>query len=381
MKKYLLALGIATTVALPVHAEFTLYESDKETVKLAGWADIRMVHSQDETELVDGWTRVKLSFARDMGNELEATVVIETGVNLVGRTSIAFPGGDTFQTRRDDLLSLRLGFVGVSHARYGSLTLGKQWGAYYDVAGATDMGRTWGGAASGAYNFNGDGGLSGTGRAEKAVMYRNSFGDFSLALQAQFQSVSDSIDELVAPGNPGETITEIAYDSTFAVSGKYAFAGGHSLYAGFSEGTFTAALADGGGFEVDDSVVALAYSYGEYADGWYAAAFYNDAEFHELDNLNRAIPDSTGIEVYVSYRGDSRWMPYVLYNSLEADSSYGDRYTGDEFHRAFFSAGAIWFWNDSTNLYFDVRIDDSDMSVDQQAIEDDGFAIGIRYLF
>jgi len=56
----------------------------------------------------------------------------ETGVNLVGRTSISFAGGDTFQTRRDDLLNLCLGYVGARHSRWGQLTLGKQWGVYYD---------------------------------------------------------------------------------------------------------------------------------------------------------------------------------------------------------------------------------------------------------
>lgn len=381
MNRKLISIGLVIIFAMPARADITLYENSTDKATLSGYADVRVVNTQGETELVDGFTRLSFRFTRDMGDGWQARAVIEPGINLVGETAIAFAGGDSFQTRRDDVWYLRLGYAGFSHTDYGSLTLGKQWGAFYDVAEVTDMGRTWGGATSGAYNFNGDGGLSGTARADKAVQYRNSFGDFSIALQAQFQSVSDDIDELIAPNNPDETIVEIEYDTTVGAAVKYEFAGDHALFAGFNEGTFTALLEDGGEIEVDDRVTAIAYRYGNYADGLYLGLFYNDAEFHELDNLSRAIPDSTGIEVFASYRGNSKWMPYVLYNSLDADSSYSDRYDGDDFHREFISTGAIWFWNEKTDIYFDVRFDSSDMSGIQREVEDDGVAVGMRYIF
>ena len=381
MNRKLTSIGLAIVFAMPAYADVTIYESGGDTVKIRGRADVAAVNTQGETGLIDGSSRLNINFARDMNDGWSAMAVIETGINLVGETGIAFPGGDSFQTRRDDPLNLRLGYVGVSHPDYGSLTMGKQWGAFYDIAVITDMGRTWSATASGVFNFNGDGGLSGTGRADKAVLYRNSFGDISFALQAQFRAVSDNIDELVAPSDPEDRVLSVDYDSTTGGSVMYTFAGDHTLAAGFNEGTFTGTLEGGGEIEVDDSVVAIAYRYGKYRDGLYVGLFYNDAEFHEIDNFSRAIPDSTGIEVFASYRGDSKWMPYVMYNSLDADSSYGARYDGEEFHREFFATGAIWFWNEKTDIYFDVRVDTSDMGRLQEEIEDDGVAIGMRYTF
>ncbi len=381
MHKVLIVIGLAVVFAIPAHADITIYESGGDTLRIGGWADVRAVNTQDETELVDGFSRLKLSFARDMGDEWEAVVVIETGINLVGETGITFSGGDSLHTRRDDLLNLRLGYVGVSHSDYGELTLGKQWGAYYDVAGITDWGRVWGASASGAYNFNGDGGLSGTGRAEKAVLYRKSFGDISISLQGQLQAVSDEIDNLLGPSDPDEQLVSIDYDSTVAASVTYEFGDGHMFAASVNEGTFTGTFEDGDSVERDDRIAAIGYRYGEYGDGLYLGLLYSESEFHELDNLGRVIPDSTGIEVFASYRGDSRWLPYALYNSLEADDSYESRYEGDVFHREYYALGSIWFWNEETDFFFEARIDSSDMSTAQQEIEDDGVALGMRYRF
>ena len=263
----------------------------------------------------------------------------------------------------------------------GTTDLGKQWGAYYDLAGITDWGRTWGGAASGVYNFHGDGGLSGTGRAEQAIQYRNQWGSFSLALQTQQQTSSDEIDEFDLPGAPVGRITEIKYDSTVGATISYVFAEDHFVGAAFNKGTFVGTLEVGGAIERDDRIAAIGYSYGEYADGIYFAAMYADADFHELDNLNRLMPESEGIEAFASYRGNSRFMPYILYNSLEAKGRYAVLFPGDEFHRQFVALGAVYFWGEQTSLYLDIRIDSSSMSPTQKQAEDDGVGLGMRYSF
>ena len=373
---------IFTLILCPTaHAEFTIYDSNDTVVKMRGWADVRVVSTQGETELVDGVSRLNINFTRDMGDGWEAIATMETGVNLVGQTSITFAGGDSFQTRRDDLLNLLLGYVGMAHVKWGQLTLGKQWGVYYDLAGITDRGHTWSSTAAGVYNFHGDGGLSGTGRADKAVQYRKQWGNLSLALQTQLQGTSDLIDDLDLPSNPGERITTIKYDSTVGATLSYRFATEHFVAASFNEGTFTGLLESGGIIERNDRVAALAYQYGEYADGVFVAAMYNDAEFHELDNLNRLVPDSTSIEILASYRGDNRLMPYVLFNSLEAGDFYATLYAGGVFHRQFVALGAVYFWGEQTELYLDIRVDSSSMSEEQKKFEDDGVGIGMRFSF
>ena len=381
MTKLLITLGIALLLTVPVYAEITLHEENGNIVRMKGWFDVRAVHTQDQTELVDGVSRLNLNFARDMGDDWEAIATYETGINMAGQTSIAFAGGDTFQTRRDDLLNLRLGYVGAKHPRWGQLTLGKQWGAYYDLAGITDNGRTWGGAASGVYNFNGDGGLSGTGRAEQAIQYRNQWGNFSLALQTQQQTSSDEIDEFDLGGAPVGRITEVKYDSTVGATLSYTLLEDHFVAVAWNEGTFVGTLEVGGNIERDDRIAAIGYAYGEYSDGIYFAAMYADSDFHELDNLNRLMPESEGIEVFASYRGKSRFMPYILYNSLEAKGRYAELYFGDEFHRQFVALGAIYWWGEQTSLYLDIRIDSSSMSISQNQLEDDGAGLGMRYSF
>jgi len=381
MTKLLIPLVLALLLPAAAYAEITLHEENGNIIRMKGRFDIRAVHTQDQTELVDGTSRLNLNFARDMGDDWEAIATYETGINMVGRTSIAFAGGDTFQTRRTDLLNLRLGYVGAKHARWGQLTLGKQWGAYYALAGITDWGRTWGGTASGVYNFNGDGGLSGTGRAEQAIQYRNQWRNFSLALQTQQQTSSDEIDDFDIPVTPVGRITEIEYDSTAGGTVSYVFAEDHFVAVAFNRGTFVGTLEIGGSIERDDRIAAIGYAYGEYTDGIYFAAMYADADFHEVDNLGRLMPESTGIEVFASYRGKSRFAPYILYNSLEAKGRYAELYPGDEFHRQFVALGTVYWWGEQTSLYLDIRIDSSSISGPQSQFEDDGIGLGMRYSF
>ena len=47
----------------------------------------------------------------------------------------------------------------------------------------------WDGNATGVYTYNkGDGGVNGTGRSDKTVQYRNSFGNLHVAIQAQLKT-------------------------------------------------------------------------------------------------------------------------------------------------------------------------------------------------
>ncbi|MBK9287490.1 MAG: porin [Flavobacteriales bacterium] len=93
------------------------------------------------------------------------------------------------QGQANQVFATRLGYIGADLGKCGQLTVGKQWGAYYDVSGYTDRFNVFGGQASNSYNGGTDGGLLGTGRADQAVVYRNKFGPVSFAGQLQFRSV------------------------------------------------------------------------------------------------------------------------------------------------------------------------------------------------
>ena len=98
------------------------------------------------------------------------------------------------------------------------------------------------GTVSGVYTFNGDGGLNGNGRADKAIQYRNSFGNFSFGLQVQARSSSDEFfnnDPVPMPigmnGRPS-TLESISYDNTFGLSATYQFTDKFSLSVAHNQG-------------------------------------------------------------------------------------------------------------------------------------------------
>jgi predicted porin len=83
------------------------------------------------------------------------------------------------------VFATRLGFLGVDLQKYGIITVGKQWGVYYDVTSYTDKMNVFGGRGSATYVAGTDGGATGTGRADQALVYRNTIGPLSLGAQVQ----------------------------------------------------------------------------------------------------------------------------------------------------------------------------------------------------
>ncbi|OQX80022.1 MAG: hypothetical protein B6D64_03875 [Bacteroidetes bacterium 4484_276] len=96
---------------------------------------------------------------------------------------------DALFDETNSAFTTRLGYLGVDFKKYGILTIGKQWSAYYDVSGWTDMFTVFGGQASSTYLTGTDGGETGAGRAAKAVVYRNKLGPLKFSLQAQLNGV------------------------------------------------------------------------------------------------------------------------------------------------------------------------------------------------
>lgn len=92
---------------------------------------------------------------------------------------------DVTTVKNNQAFTNRIGYIGFDFEKYGTLTFGKQWSVYYDVASYTDQFTIFGGRASATYIGGTDGGSSGTGRANQSVIYRNQFGDFYLGAQAQ----------------------------------------------------------------------------------------------------------------------------------------------------------------------------------------------------
>ena len=116
----------------------------------------------------------------------------ETGINLVANDrTILLTGGDpgTPIGQGSQAIFSRLGFVGVK-TPIGDFSWGKQWAPYYDIAEFSDQLVVFSGLASGAFGAGTDGGLAGTGRAERALLYRETWGPFAVGLQVQDRTLT-----------------------------------------------------------------------------------------------------------------------------------------------------------------------------------------------
>ena len=166
-----------------------------EGFRLYGSLRVQVAAYEKTFELQGNASRLGFRLTRDF---------FDTGVQVFGQVELGLSLLDNFADfnvrssqgglgrlefgRRDDTIFGRLGFVGLDFGTYGILTAGKQWSTYYDVSGYTDNFFVFGGQASGTYPLGSDGGGLGTGRANKAVSYRNSLGGWILGVQAQVEA-------------------------------------------------------------------------------------------------------------------------------------------------------------------------------------------------
>jgi len=396
MKKTLVASALAAVVFVPSVSAIEIYKDDKNAVEIGGWIDARIINTQGATEVENGSSRINFGFTRDMREGWKTFAKIEWGVNLVGNSSIENTS-NSFESQSNDFLSTRLGYVGLAHDTYGSLTIGKQWGAWYDVVYNTNLVNTWDGNTSGTYTLNkADGAINGTGRGDKTVQYRNAFGDFSFAVQAQLKQ--DSFDLYEGDNLPGITdltlavggvnpIATVEYKHTYGGAATYNATDKFTLTAGFNIGEFEAAYTTGKNVTETDLIFGAGATWGEFnGQGFYGAINVNKQEHHDTDNLNRYIPEAVGLESLFSYKFENGLRPLVAYNVLDGGDEYSAAYNGDVFKREFLLVGLHYVWDDSTMLYLEGRKDFSDFTssdkiqqAEMERSEDDGIAIGIRY--
>lgn len=175
MKKSVIATALAAVIFVPAASAIEIYKDDKNAVEIGGFIDARVINTQGSTEVVNGASRINFGFTREMSDGWKAFTKLEWGVNPFGNSEIVYSSESNFESKSGDFLNNRLGYVGIAHDLYGSLTIGKQWGAWYDVVYNTNYGFVWDGNAAGVYTYNkADGAVNGVGRGDKIVQDRKS---------------------------------------------------------------------------------------------------------------------------------------------------------------------------------------------------------------
>ncbi|AVV84894.1 porin [Shewanella putrefaciens] len=136
-----------------------LYKDSKNSLDLSGWLGFAALNDSHDTSVIDDLSRVRFSFERNEKHGWTAFATTEWGINMVSSDdSLVMQGGKLAAEKNEDFLYNRLGYVGMSHDEWGSLSFGKQWGVYYDIHRSTQR-------LCRIHAFS-DGGLTGTGRAD-----------------------------------------------------------------------------------------------------------------------------------------------------------------------------------------------------------------------
>ena len=398
MNKTLVATALAAMFLVPSVSAIEIYKDNKNAVEIGGFIDARVINTQGETEVVNGASRINFGFNRELTDGWKAFAKLEWGVNPVGNSDIVY--NNRFESVQEEFFYNRLGYAGLSHDTYGTLTIGKQWGAWYDVVYNTNYGFVWDGNTAGVYTYNkDDGAVNGVGRGDKTVQYRNAFGDVSFAVQAQLKNSSfytcdttDDISQAQCQANwesGDKAAQQVEYNYTYGGALTYKATDMLTLTAGVNRGEFDVSFGNGEQRTAIDVIYGAGITWGNFDnDGLYAAANFNRQENHDTDNIGRLIKDAYGIESLVSYKFDNGLRPFISYNVLDAGKDYViqpnfNADPNDEFKRQFVVVGLHFVWDPNTVLYVEARKDYSDFSGEHETrmslSEDDGIAIGIRY--
>ncbi|HEY3497816.1 MAG TPA: porin, partial [Polyangiaceae bacterium] len=283
-----LALTSAVRAAPPERAPWL--EDIAQRVDLYGRLDGHLAVTGDDLRVENNSSRIGFMAQQSVFGgisvlgQAEWRMSLGEGDTVYNVTENPDTGLATVDTTTNQALSTRLGFVGLRLAQFGTLTLGKQWGVYYDVSEWTDTYTVFGAHGSSTYNAGTDGGQTGEGRANDALAYRIALGALKLGVQAQFL---DSRPEIV-DGLSGSLTLRIG--KSLRVGAAYSqsfvdFGGGVVGYDGDDAQAFTAGIA----FE---------------AGGWKVAALDTWTHNHELVRAGDAVVvyDTLGAELFVSRR-------------------------------------------------------------------------------
>ncbi|OAN18096.1 porin [Photobacterium jeanii] len=294
MNKSFIALAVASVVAFPASA-VEVYRDGDTSFSVGGRLAVRAEHTksvgnEDSTnKLINSSSRINFGFTHGLVNDWVAGAKAEWGYNPVANGDQEFGN--------------RLGNIYFAHDDAGLITVGKQWSVYYDVTGWTDVFWVYGGTASGTYDgrdeggaAGGDGGVSGTGRADEAITYRNQFGPVKVGVQYQFENGSSTGDREY--GLQGSVIYDIEQVG-LSLGGTY----GQTKYKG----------------EEDDKVWSLAALYDN--NNIYAAAQYGQYENHISFSNTYLAEKAKGYELIGAYTIQDMYQVYGGYNSVTDDNS------------------------------------------------------------
>jgi len=234
---------------------------------------------------------------------------VEFGFTLVSKNDyIHFspdPGASVGKANQS--VFTRQGYIGIE-TPFGRLSMGRQWGIHYTLAGNLDDTYFGAGVGFGVYNANTDGGISGTGRADQALKYELNVNNFYFGLQGQFRN---------------ETVNDMFFADTYGVAASYDFS---FVKIGASYNKVLDGVENPIEIEskINDELVALLIDFKR--ENWHFGFMPEYFVNHELNNQGEFISGWGGEYSFRYHFGkDKKWRfvnnSYYI-KSLDEDSKY-----------------------------------------------------------
>lgn len=333
-----LALAGQAAPATASSAKPSVVEEIAQRVDLYGRLDGNLTFSADDARVENNSSRIGVKVEQPVFGGIvllgqgEWRMSLGKGDTAYNITENPDTGLATVDTTSSQALTTRLGFVGLRLSRYGTLTLGKQWGVYYDVSEWTDVYTVFGAHGSSTYNAGTDGGQTGEGRANDALAYRIALGPLRIGVQAQFlDSRPDVLD-----GLSGSLIAKIGRSLRIGVAYSHAFLDFGGGVVGY-DGESAQALTGG---------IAFAQA------GWQVAALDTWTRNHEFVEARGAVVayDTLGAELFVSRRFRDLAQVYVGFD-FAVPRNLDTRYVDPDFGTRDVLAGARWLLDPKAGSY------------------------------
>jgi predicted porin len=362
----LLAQVAVAPSAPPAEETPTVLQRLAQRVDVYGRFDGHLAVTRDDARVANNSSRLGVKAEQDVAGGLsviaqgEWRISVGKGDTTYNVTENPDTGLGQLQTASSPALTTRLGYVGLRHPEYGSLTLGKQWGVYYDVSLWTDQFVVFGAHGSSTYNAGTDGGQTGEGRANDAIAYRVGHGPVKLGVQAQFiperSPVLDSLSGSLVVALGAGLKVGVAYSRAFLELGSNVVG-----YGGGDAQAFTAGIS----FE---------------ASGWKLAALDTWTRDHEFVTSNGVTVayDTLGAELFLSRSFRDLLMLYggfdfAIPRHLDAEFVDPDYSTRDVL------GGARWLFDAKAGsfAYLEARTGRTRDTAGVRA--DDAVMLGIRF--
>ena len=366
------SMALLLVFSAPANADF---DEVLEAFEFYGSLRGHVAGFDGETEIQDNGSRLGLRFSRRFGGQVELLAGAEWSLNLFDSdfTFNVDSGTDTGfavidRTDTGDTFATRLGYLGVDFGSGGRLTIGKQWGAYYDLSGWTDNFDVFGGEASFTFVAGTDGGTLGTGRAEKSLLYRNDFGKLKIGAQVQLAASDDAT--AVDPGQ--------------GLSLRYGVTERLSLGAAYNGAQVDSSMS-GQVVGLTDDPKYLVFGVRYETERLQLAAIWAEQENGDfvdvVDPMTMApvsiVYDASGLEVYGSFDLTERFRLTGGLNVTDPDRI--DPRVDPDFQIKYYVVGARWFFDRRTFAYFEARLDDSIDPAGQAGV--DVVTLGLRFDF